>query len=127
MEDDYDLTIMQLAEPSLGIQTGEGVLRTHPRSACEGRDIPCCIHSPSEHHMRTWPMNWRGDTRVMERLCPHGTGHPDPDHMAYARSLTPGHDCPDAHELAIDYDIRCPYPHLEWQGIHSCDGCCAKA
>lgn len=132
--EDYDLTVMQLAEPGLGIQTGEGVLRTHPRSVCEGRDIPCCIHSPSEHRMRTWPMNWRGDTQVMERICPHGTGHPDPDHMAWVRSLTPPHLClDDVLEKAADedpqysdlhFEYRCKYPHLEWQEIHSCDGCC---
>lgn len=117
--EDYDLTIMQIAEPVLGLQAGEGVLRTHPRSACEGRGIPCCIHSPSEHRMRTWPMNWRGDTGVMERICPHGIGHPDPDHLAYVRSLTPEHDCDEDRGIGA-----CPYPHLEWQGVHSCDGCC---
>lgn len=75
----------------------------HPREQCEGRGIPCCIHEPSDHHMRTWPMNWRSDTGVMERTCPHGVGHPDPDHMAYVRSLNAG---------------------LEWQGVHGCDLCC---
>lgn len=101
--DDFDLSTMQLAEPVLGAQVGRGVLRTHSRKACEGRDIPCCIHSPSDHHMRTWEMNWRSDTGVMERLCPHGTGHPDPDHMAYV--------------LSVDEENA-------WQGVHGCDGCC---
>lgn len=40
---------------------------------------PCTIHSPSEHHMRGWPLLWRGDRRIFERTCPHGVGHPDPD------------------------------------------------
>lgn len=89
---DYDLTF-----------AGPDLIQVHGRSACQGRGIPCCIHAPSSHHMVTWPMNWRADTGVMERLCLHGIGHPDPDHMAYVRSLRRG---------------------LEWQGVHGCDGCC---
>ena len=113
---EYDLTTMQTAESMWGVQTGINGLMVHPKKVCEGRDIPCCIHSPSTHHMATWPMNWRGDTGVMERTCPHGTGHPDPDHMAYVLSLTPAHTC---------QRERCLYPHLEWHGSHGCDGCCA--
>jgi hypothetical protein len=95
------------------------VLVTHPRSQCQGRDLPCCIHSPSDHRMRGWRMNWRDDTGVMERLCEHGVGHPDPDHLAHALSLTPEHECPDEDE--------CGYPHLEWQSFHGCcpERCCA--
>lgn len=139
--DAFDLTTMHIAEPALGMQTGRGVLLTHPREKCDGRGIPCCIHSPSDHHMRTWEMNWRGDTGVMERICPHGTGHPDPDHMAYVRSLTPDHLCiHDVLEYTLDMMIlkdipdyrltgeaKCRYPHLEWQGIHDCDLCCTPA
>ena len=49
----------------------------HDETQCAGRH--CCIHNPSSHHMRGWPMVWRGDKGVMERTCPHGVGHPDPD------------------------------------------------
>lgn len=54
--------------------------------------------------MVTWPMLWRDDRYLMERQCPHGIGHPDPDHMAYARGLGLGD-----------------------QGVHGCDGCCQPA
>ena len=111
-------------EPVFGIQLGRASLRTHKPEKCAGR--PCCVHNPSGHHMRDWPMNWRSDTGVMERMCPHGTGHPDPDHMAYVRSLTPEHDCPDEYPGDVFQSGECPYPHLEWQGVHSCDGCCAR-
>ena len=133
MAEDYDLASLQVAEPVFGAQDGYGVLRVHPHSKCEGRDIPCCIHAPSDHHMRSWPLNWRGDTQVMERLCPHGIGHPDPDHMAYVRSLTPEHECVNdeifeirktSPDFWVAEDEWCPYPHLNWQGIHGCDGCC---
>lgn len=53
--------------------------------------------------MRDWELNWRADKGVMERLCPHGQGHPDPDHMAYVMSLNEENG---------------------WQGLHTCDGCC---
>lgn len=71
----------------------------HDKSKCKGQF--CCVHNPSEHHMRTWPLNWRNDTSVMERICPHGVGHPDPDDAAY--------------------NIRIGQ---EWKTTHGCDGCC---
>lgn len=49
----------------------------HSPDACSGH--PCVIHNPSDHHMRDWPTNWRADRRMIERVCPHGIGHPDPD------------------------------------------------
>lgn len=132
---DMDMIRVSMTEPMFGAQIGERPLRTHPESVCAGREIPCVVHSPSDHHMRNWPLNWRSDTQVMERTCPHGSGHPDPDHMAYVLSLTPEHDCiEDFLEYYLpkgryswDYpQLKCPYPHLEWQGIHGCDGCCRK-
>lgn len=130
-----DKVRMHATEPMMGFQIGVTELQVHPESQCKGRGIPCCIHSPSDHHMASWPQNWRGDTQVMERLCEHGTGHPDPDHMAYVRSLTPQHDCIDVLlDIHPEYrkDIRgaqprCRFPHLEWQGVHGCDGCCYAA
>ena len=71
----------------------------HDETQCAGRH--CCIHNPSDHHMRDWPMSWRGDKGVMERTCPHGVGHPDPDDAAY--------------------NIRNGRGHLT---THGCDGCC---
>jgi hypothetical protein len=125
MADVFNLASGEVAGP------GEEMLLTHPRWRCEGREIPCCIHSPSDHHMRTWKMDWRDDTGVMERICPHGTGHPDPDHMTYVRSLTPEHKCIYNREalsfeewLDLDDGIGCIFPHLEWQAIHGCDDCC---
>ena len=117
-----------ITDPVFGMELGPGVLLTHPSERCKGRGIPCCIHSPSDHHMRDFPMNWRADTQVMERRCPHGVGHPDPDHLAYVYSLTPEHDCPEGLNKFRAYadQVECPYPHLEWQSGHGCcrEGCC---
>jgi len=72
----------------------------HDPKACAGQ--ACCIHNPSEHHMREWPLELRAST-LMERICPHGIGHPDPDSLAYFNRI--GED---------DF------------GVHGCDGCCSK-
>ena len=72
------------------------VRRTHTRSVCKGQ--PCTIHRRTKHSMRSFPQNWRSDRRIMERICPHGIGHPDPDEWA----IRVGRD----------------------DGVHGCDGCC---
>lgn len=72
--------------------TGQTLHNVHSPEICQGR--PCVIHNPSDHHMREWPTHYRFDRRIMERICPHGIGHPDPDDPFTGR------------------------------GIHGCDGCC---
>ncbi len=88
-------------EFSLGAAAGAAVLKNiHDPSLCAGEF--CVIHNPSDHHMRTWELNWRDDKKQMERLCPtHGTGHPDPDDLAF--------------------HVRQGRP---WMGVHGCCGCC---
>ena len=77
----------------------------HDPARCEGQ--PCCIHNPSDHHMRDWTQHWRDDLRLMERICPHGVGHPDPDHIAYVE--------------------RCfGAEHADGEAVHGCDGCCSE-
>ena len=74
--------------------TGTGQdLFVHGPYKCKGEF--CVIHKPSNHHMREWKTHWRDDRGIMERLCEHGIGHPDPD------------------------EINDP------TGIHGCDKCCA--
>lgn len=83
-----------------GIDQGQTVLtNVHPESACAGS--PCVLHNPSDHHMARWPTLWRGDKGLMERMCDHGVGHPDPDDMAFHVSHG-----------------------REFLGVHGCDGCC---
>jgi predicted kinase len=80
---------------------GEKVL-AHPRKDCVGRH--CCIHNPSNHHMRDWPQHFRADRALTERTCPHGIGHPDPDDLHFKRLMAGTDEVPDA--------------------VHGCDGCC---
>lgn len=56
---------------------GQVLLNVHDPSLCEGR--ACCIHAPSDHSMAEFPQHFREDRGIMERTCPHGIGHPDPD------------------------------------------------
>jgi len=74
----------------------DSILSVHDKSKCAGEN--CCIHNPTDHHMKDWPQNWREDKGAMERICPHGIGHPDPDDRYYKQS--------------------------DYHGTHGCDGCC---
>jgi len=56
----------------------------------------CTIHNMTDHPMRSFAQAWR--LGKMERICPHGVGHPDPDEYR----LLSG----------------------EIDGVHGCDGCC---
>lgn len=74
-------------------------IRTHNLVDCFGEY--CTIHNMSDHSMREFPQHFRYDRGIMERICTHGIGHPDPD----------------------DYKIILG----DDDGIHGCDGCCKEA
>lgn len=86
--------------------TGQIIRGVHAPEACAGR--PCVIHNPSAHHMADWPTNFRDGGMFdikgphMERICPHGVGHPDPDDLEFWKSR------------GEDYSV------------HGCDGCCTN-
>jgi hypothetical protein len=70
----------------------------HPAATCLA---PCPIHTPSDHHMVTWPQEFWGsaiEPSQMMRVCEHDYPHPDPD----------------------DVNRRLGYTG----SIHTCDGCC---
>ena len=83
------------------VETVDGPLTVHPASACADRDYGCPIHAPSDHPLRLAPLRWWGNRAVLERICVHGAGHPDPDQAEYERRVH-------------GRDIR----------GHACDGCC---
>lgn len=71
------------------VSMGGVLLNTHHERMCSP---PCCIHSPSPHHMRPWPQVWSQRMGVVFRQCPHGEHHPDPDDLR-ARTGTVLHRC----------------------------------
>jgi hypothetical protein len=71
------------------ISMGGVLLNTHHERMCAP---PCCIHSPSPHHMREWPQHWSQQMNVVFRQCAHGAYHPDPDDLR-ARTGTVLHQC----------------------------------
>lgn len=80
--------------------TDEEIIAHHPWD-CVPRTHPCTMHNRTAHVMRAFPQHWREDRGIMERLCPHGIGHPDPDDIKVRLTL---------HER-----------------VHGCDGCCCGA
>lgn len=80
---------------------GEVVVNVHPGSQCQTQDRPCPIHRLTDHNMRHFPQHFRMDNGLMERICPHGIGHPDPDALPF-------------------FEER----GIKGMGVHGCDGCC---
>lgn len=79
------------------LEHSEGFLfNVHDPSQCQ--EEYCTVHNRSDHHMRSFPQHWRSDRGIMERICPHGVGHPDPDS---------------------------PWPPDSHMWVHGCDGCCS--
>lgn len=76
------------------LENSEVVIAVHHRHECLFEHCP--IHNRSDHHMRSWPQHWRRGRGLIERLCPHGVGHPDPDD-----------------------------PETLFDSVHGCDGCCS--
>lgn len=101
-------TPMEHHTPQEGYFLPQGyVMRTHPRSRCAG-DF-CSVHNPSDHPLKDAPRNWRSDRGLMERVCEHGIGHPDPDDLAFKRRTMDPRD----------------YTNHAY-GVHGCDTCCMK-
>jgi hypothetical protein len=72
------------------------IANIHSKDNCLGEF--CTIHNMSDHILRKFPQHWREDRSIMERICDHGVGHPDPDS---------------------------PWPDEDYRWIHGCCGCCS--
>lgn len=99
-DDELDLLRagMDLAAGGVTAVVNGLLTKVHAPSRCVGEH--CWVHDPSDHHMVTWPVRWRDDRRIAERVCEHGVGHPDPDDAAFHRR------------------------HGRDVTVHGCDGCC---
>jgi len=91
---------MHATDPIHGSSLGEVTIYTHRKDDCIGDHCP--IHRPSNHVLSDAPMNFRADKYgLIERLCEHGVGHPDPDSTKYMES-----------------------EGFDGLGVHGCCGCC---
>jgi hypothetical protein len=90
-------------EERLVSEDGDGVLKTHAAND-DCFTYGCVVHNPTRDSvMAGFPLNWREDRGIMERICPHGVGHPDFD--------------------SANYNIRAGAARLN---SHGCDGCCSE-
>ena len=89
---------MRLSGQWVWLEGSRTKLWVHDPSVCVGNQ--CSVHNRTDHAMRSFPQVWRSDRRIMERACPHGVGHPDPD----------------------DFRVRTGLD----DGMHGCDGCCRE-
>lgn len=103
--DTRDLVVVpHIARAGYGEQArGPHVVTIHPGTQCAGE--VCVFHNPMPHRLSQAPMNIRFDNgALVERICEHGVGHPDPDSVAYF--------------------VRRDPKNGKYMGVHGCDGCC---
>ncbi len=86
---------------------GNKLVNVHPKSE-ECLEYGCPIHSPSDHTMKDWPLLWRNDRRIFERIDSEGVGHPDPDTLKFI-ARTRGQEVADI------------------ESVHGCNGMCRGA
>lgn len=84
------------------LESGQ-TLSCHPLDSCF--DMFCSVHNPSRHLLAHLPRRWSQSRYLMERVCEHGYGHPDPDDLAYK-------------SLYLDAGL------IKVAGTHTCCGCC---
>lgn len=111
------MTIDRVAVGPYGVELPAHLVnvKTHGPTQCADDDA-CVIHKPSNHHMRDWPITMRLDREfaLCERVCKHGTGHPDPDSLAYIRRM-----------VKAKYEAKPDKPYGPYASdVHGCDGCC---
>lgn len=96
---DFPLNYVDSSDPAAdALWAGKRWIWVHKENACRGRH--CSVHNPSDHPLNKAPLHWRADRALMERICEHGIGHPDPDGLAYSNK--------------------------GWaEAVHGCDGCCS--
>lgn len=82
---------------------GTRVQGVHRGGSCQGDTCP--FHKPTDHWMAEWPLLWRHDRNIFERVCKHGVGHPDPDQFEFWKLNGV----------------------LERESRHGCDGCCVPS
>lgn len=91
--------VFEPTETNYMLENNSNVILENVHKAAECVGDTCAIHKKTKHHMRGMPQVWRPDRGIIERRCPHGVGHVDPDS---------------------------PFPKGSYEWIHGCCGfaCC---
>lgn len=80
---DGDREIWYLPAPG---SEGTFVVNVHSAGQCAGKG--CAFHGPSDHWARDMPLTWVHDKGgKVQRICPHGARHDDPDDWAFRRKM----------------------------------------
>lgn len=77
------MSVKEVGKNSWVDDYGHLIINVHGEHQC--RNDYCTIHRHSSHSMMEFPQRWRQDRHFMERVCPHGIGHPDPDDIIIDR------------------------------------------
>jgi Holliday junction resolvase RusA-like endonuclease len=81
------------------LESGQ-TLVTHSLANCR-RNPWCVIHVPRPGPWESWPRLWRDDRMMIERVCPHGVGHPAVEQIEWFQ------EHPERHSLDHGCDL-CP-------------------
>ncbi len=75
------------------LESGQSIL-THGLRTCRGTPW-CAIHVPQPGPWESWPRLWRDDRMMMERICPHGVGHPAAEQTEWSQQqgISLDHGC----------------------------------
>lgn len=92
MSNEFDVSL----EP-ITLESGQ-VLHAHAAKQCVGEY--CALHNPMPGPWDQWPRLWRQDRHLLERVCPHGVGHPAVEQLEWWKFL-----------------------NQEYMWIHGCCGC----
>lgn len=77
LSEDITLDVLHHYSSFGQLEHSDTMITCHAEDKCLGEF--CTVHNRSGHSMREFPQHWRDDRGIMERTCPHGVGHPDPD------------------------------------------------
>lgn len=108
--DNFFLPLSQIEPPEgfVEVQLEHSPIKliAHPPEKC-AKQKACALHKRTDHSMRSFMQHWRDDRGIIERICPHGVGHPDPDQWHYFKK-------------------RLGKKRASAEFVHGCDGCCRE-
>lgn len=91
------LAARRVTDTELGVPESPGDCATCGATEEERENNACTLDGCPFDLPKGWSKHWRGDRGQFENVCPHGVGHPARESVK-----------------------------KEGDGVHGCDGCCAR-